>query len=126
MNKILVLLICVVTIVGCSSAQKIRREERDRLVSKSGLLCDFVNEADFKDVDIELNLRMANKCNSAKPFSISGYKRVDTSSGFMFCCATREGATAPAGESVKSSTPPAQPEHAAEVKSKESEPAGKE
>jgi hypothetical protein len=118
MNKILVLLVCGVFGIGCSTAQKERREARDRVASQAGLLCDFVNESDFKDVDIELNLRMGNKCNSAKPFSISGYKRLNESSGFMFCCATKEGG-AGVGESAKASIP-------VDAKAKEAAPQGKE
>jgi hypothetical protein len=36
---------------------------------------------------------MANKCNGAKPFSVSGYKRFNESQGFMYCCNVKDGVT---------------------------------
>jgi hypothetical protein len=125
MKKILVILFGVVFGLGCSTAQKERREARDRVASQTGLLCDFVNESDYKDVDVELNLRMGNKCNSAKPFSVSGYKRMNESSGFMYCCSLREGATSSA-EASRSSNAPVQSEQATEGKTKEGAKSGKE
>lgn len=112
MNKLLLLLVCVVFGVGCSTAQKERREARDRIAGQSGLLCDFVNESDYKDVDVELNLRMANKCNAVKPFSISGYKRLNDSAGFMFCCSLKEGDSLSGSAAPRSSAPAVQSEEA--------------
>ena len=88
MNKIAVIsvMFLVVVINGCSSAQKARKEERDKVALSKGVFCDFVSESDFKDVDVELNLRLAKRCNTAKPFSISGYKRVSENPGVLFCC----------------------------------------
>jgi hypothetical protein len=124
MKKILVLIVGLVFGVGCTTAQKERRETRDRVASQSGLLCDFVNESDYKDVDVELNLRMANKCNSSKPFSVSGYKRLNESAGFMYCCSLKEGAMS-AVEAPKPNGSPAHTEPT-DSKVKESAPAGKE
>lgn len=90
MKKICIFLMLASWMIGCSSAQKARLDTRDKIVQQSGLFCDFVNEADYKDVDIELNLRMGNKCNGVKPFSISGYKKFNESQGFMFCCSVKD------------------------------------
>lgn len=99
-------MLLVVVLGGCSAAQKARREERDRVAQSKGLFCDFVSESDFKDVDIELNLRLAKKCNASKPFSISGYKRVSENPGVLYCCNT-EGMTESDSTPVKSSSSPA-------------------
>lgn len=97
MKTFYLFLFLVAILSGCSTAQKARLESRDRAAQQSGLYCDFVNEADFKDVDVELNLRLANKCTSNKPFSISGYKRFNESQGFMFCCNLKDGAMSSKG-----------------------------
>ncbi len=81
-------MLLVVVLGGCSAAQKARREERERVAQSKGVFCDFVSESDFKDVDVELNLRLAKKCNANKPFSISGYKRVSENPGVLYCCNT--------------------------------------
>jgi hypothetical protein len=93
-------LLTIVVFSGCSSAQKARREERDRAAQSKGVFCDFVSESDFKDVDVELNLRIAKRCNANKPFSISGYKRVSENPGVLYCCNT-EGAGEVESPSVK-------------------------
>lgn len=79
-------LILLFTFVGCSGAQKARKEERERLLQSRGVYCDFVSESDYKDVDIELNLRIAKKCDALKPFSITNYKRVSENPGVLYCC----------------------------------------
>jgi hypothetical protein len=89
MKKIGILgVIFAIIISGCSAAQKARREERDRVVQSKGVLCDFVSESDFKDIDIELNLRIAKRCDASKPFNISSYKRVSENPGVLYCCNT--------------------------------------
>lgn len=89
MKKIGILgLAFAIIISGCSAAQKARREERDRVVQSKGVLCDFVSESDFKDIDIELNLRIAKRCDASKPFNISSYKRVSENPGVLYCCNT--------------------------------------
>ena len=107
-------LICIsglfLTLIGCGTTQKARLEARDKVIQQSGMMCDFVNEADYKDVDIELNIRMANKCNGSKPFSVSGYKRFNESQGFMYCCNVKEGVssaslTNPLAEEKEKTTP---------------------
>lgn len=94
MKKIGILgVVFAIIISGCSAAQKARREERDRVVQSKGVLCDFVSESDFKDIDIELNLRLAKKCDASKPFNISSYKRVSENPGVLYCCNTNGGAS---------------------------------
>ena len=88
MLKSIVLLVgsLLILIAGCSSASKARRLEREKLVHSKGVYCDFVSEADYNDVDVELNLRLAKKCDASKPFSITSHKRVSENPGVLYCC----------------------------------------
>ncbi len=81
----------LIVLAGCSGAQKARKEEREKLVQSKGVFCDFVSESDFKDVDIELNLRLAKRCDASKPFSITNYKRVSENPGVLYCCNAEAG-----------------------------------
>ena len=74
-------------LTGCASgkAQK-RMADRDRVSSQSKLYCDFVNGSEFNDVEIELNLQMARRCDSNKTFSITNYKTPSENVGIMYCC----------------------------------------
>lgn len=99
MNKFMVLFVCMVFGMGCATSSKERKEARDHAAIQSGLFCDFVNESDYRDVEVELNIRMANKCNGSKPFSISGYKRLNESAGFMYCCSVKDAAASSVKES---------------------------
>lgn len=96
--------VLVMGLVGCSGAQKARKEERERVAQSKGIFCDFVSESDFKDVDVELNLRLAKRCNATKPFSISGYKRVSENPGVLYCCNT-EGFNETEAPAQKTSAP---------------------
>lgn len=121
MKKIMSLGIVLVSVLSaCSSSQKARREERERLMHKKGVFCDFVSESDYNDVDVELNLRLAKKCDASKPFSIAGYKRVSENPGVLYCCNS---------EGFDDSAKPAAPVKGAEApeaaKSEKSESAGK-
>lgn len=103
-------LLFVLVLTGCSSSQKARRQERERVVQSKGVYCDFVSEADFNDVDIELNLRLAKRCDASKPFSITTHKRVSENPGVLYCCNSEGFNEAPAVEKApetNSSQPPA-------------------
>ena len=72
---------------GCASGRfKQRKEARDRLAMQSRMYCDFVNQEQFPDVEVQLNLDMAKKCDPTKPHSISGYRTSKDETGLMFCC----------------------------------------
>jgi hypothetical protein len=100
-------MLLVMAVVGCSTAQKARRDEREKVAQSRGVYCDFVSESDFKDVDIELNLRMAKKCNVSKPFSISGYKRISENPGVLYCCNSEGVASEVESPAVKPAAPAA-------------------
>jgi hypothetical protein len=72
---------------GCaSSQQKARREQREKAVQSAKLYCEFINGEQYPDVDVAVNLAMAQKCDSEKPFSISSYKTPSEIPGVLYCC----------------------------------------
>lgn len=86
------ILILVSTLVGCSSAQKQRKEQREKVVQTSGLYCEFVNGELFADIDVALNLEMAKRCDPNRNFTISSYRTPSNNQGVLYCCATRDAA----------------------------------
>lgn len=104
MRKILLLLVAGAFMVsGCASSEfKRRKAERDKVSQSSGLYCDFVNGEIHPDVEVELNLEMAKRCDSTKPFSLSNYKTQSENAGVVYCCSMKAGAEA--------ATPAAAPE----------------
>lgn len=76
-----------VLLTSCGGARlKARQEQREKLVSSSGLYCEWVNAEKHSDVDVELNLQMAKRCDSSKPFSLTPYKNSSDQNGIMYCC----------------------------------------
>lgn len=83
------LLISLLALVfaGCASGKAQKRiADRERVSSQSKLYCDFVNGSEFNDVEVELNLQMARRCDSSKNFSITNYKTPSENVGIMYCC----------------------------------------
>ncbi len=70
---------------GCSSKNK-KAEIRDRAVVTSGLVCDFVNGEKNRQVELELNIVMAKKCDLDKPYTVTDYKTAADVSGLVYCC----------------------------------------
>jgi hypothetical protein len=75
---------------GCASGRKQKLEQREKLAASSGLYCDFVNGDKNKEVEIELNVLMAKKCDSDRPFSITNYKSPAEVTGVLYCCAVKK------------------------------------
>lgn len=71
---------------ACSSAQKARQVEREKLVTNTGMYCDFVNGEEYQDIDVQLNLQIARHCDPNKNFSISSYKNSSDVHGMLYCC----------------------------------------
>ena len=81
---------------GCASSQmKQRKEQRDRIVQSSKLYCDFINGEIFPDVEVQLNLEMAKRCDSNKNFTVTNYKTSNENVGVIFCCAIASGGATP-------------------------------
>ena len=75
-------------VAGCSSYYKKRQQQRDRVAESSGLFCEFVSGDEFTDVDVEINLRMAKRCDLEKPWQFNSYKNASDNSGIVYCCQT--------------------------------------
>lgn len=71
---------------SCSSARKERSEQREKIASNAGMYCDFINGEQFVDVEVVLNIEMAKKCDSTKPFSVSHYRNSSDVNGMVYCC----------------------------------------
>ncbi len=76
-------------VTGCSSGNK-KSEARDKVTSQSGLYCDFVNGEKNRQIELELNILMAKKCDVDKPYTISDYRSPAEVSGMIFCCRVKE------------------------------------
>lgn len=107
--------ICVLS--ACSTAKKERLDQRETLSKSSGIYCDFVNGEKFNDVEVMMNLEMAKRCDSAKPFSISGYKSPAEVSGMMYCCSLLKKGESGSGAMAKSTSPSLAPSSGNSAKS---------
>ncbi len=83
-------LLSVLFLSGCASGRKQKFEQREKLAASSGLYCDFVNGEKNKEVELELNVLMAKKCDADRPFSITNYKTPAEVTGVLYCCAIRK------------------------------------
>ncbi|WP_210415540.1 hypothetical protein [Bdellovibrio sp. NC01] len=73
---------------ACASGTfKARQEQREKLATSAGLYCEFVNGDQHPDVDVELNMQMARRCDASRNFSIINYKNASDQIGVVYCCA---------------------------------------
>ncbi len=79
-------LLTTVFVTGCASGRKQRLAQREKMAASSGMYCDFVNGDKNPEVEIELNMMMAKRCDSDKPFSITNYKTPAEVTGILYCC----------------------------------------
>jgi hypothetical protein len=78
----------LLALTGCASgAYKARQEQREKLANSAGLYCEWVNGDKHTDIDVEINLQMAKRCDSSKPFTLTPYKNSADQNGIMYCCA---------------------------------------
>lgn len=104
-GAVLFLTACVL-LAGCaSSSQKTRKEQRDKVMQSSKMFCEFINGEQYPDIDVALNLQMAQRCDAEKSFSITSYKTPSEIPGVLFCCAIAQKQPAklesPVGKSVE-------------------------
>jgi hypothetical protein len=92
MNRSFVSFFCIGTVflllAGCSSHYKKRQQQRDRVAAATGLFCEFVSGDEFTDIDVEINIRMAKKCDLEKPLNFTSYKNASDNFGIVYCCHT--------------------------------------
>lgn len=82
----------VLLMTGCSSKNK-KSEMRDRVVASTGLVCDFVNGEQNRQVELELNIMMAKKCDLDKPYTLTDYKTAAEVTGLVYCCRVKDGSS---------------------------------
>lgn len=74
---------------GCASGTfKERQDQREKAAASSGLYCSFVSGDLFPDVDVELSMQMARRCDANKNYSITNYKNSADHTGVIYCCST--------------------------------------
>ena len=92
LNVGLIIVACAATVItGCASSQmKARQQQRDKLAQTSGAYCEFVNGEIYHDVDVQMNIEMAKRCDMDKSFSITSYRTPSENQGVIYCCAMSE------------------------------------
>ncbi len=83
-------LLLPVILLGCGSAQKQRLEQRDKLAASSGLYCEFISGDVHSDIDVELNMQLARRCEPTKPLTITNYKNSSENYGVIYCCSIKK------------------------------------
>ena len=74
-------------LAGCASSQiKARKDQREKASQASGMYCDFVNGELYPDVEVQLNLEMAKRCDDDKSYTITNYKTSNENMGLVYCC----------------------------------------
>ena len=92
-NRFLMLLGAVVFMSGCASGTfKARQEQREKMAASAGLYCEFVSGDLFPDLDVELNMRVAKRCDAERNLTITSYKNSSDQTGVMYCCSMTGGA----------------------------------
>jgi hypothetical protein len=72
---------------ACASGTfKARQEQRDKLAANTGMYCNFVSGEVFPDVEVELSMEMAKRCDSSRAFSITNFKTASNENGIVYCC----------------------------------------
>lgn len=76
------------SLAGCASSRfKARQEQREKIANSAGLYCDFISGDLYPDLEVELNMQMARRCDVNRNFSITNYKNASAQNGIMYCCA---------------------------------------
>ena len=85
-------LVLILVLAGCASGTfKARQEQREKVARTSGLFCEFISGDQYPDVDVELTLQMAKRCDTSQPFSVTNYRNASASYGVLYCCNTKDG-----------------------------------
>jgi hypothetical protein len=88
---------------GCSSKNK-KAELREKVIQQSGFMCEFINGEQHRQVEIELNVMMAKRCDTEKPYTMTNYKTSAEVNGVLFCCRTKDPAPTKASMSSAASS----------------------
>jgi len=125
MKKIFVLggiLLSLILSSCASSSHKARMDQREKVAGTAGLYCEWISGDKHPDIDVEVNLQMARRCDSSKPFSLTTYKNTADQNGVMYCCgmaanegrgATNKKSASPGTASKPMTTPASSPSNSA-------------
>ena len=72
------------------ATQKKKLELREKLAASSGMYCEFISGDVHSDIDVELNMQMARRCEPTKPLSITNYKNSSENYGVIYCCSIKK------------------------------------
>ncbi|MGZ3768982.1 MAG: hypothetical protein ACXVCP_06800 [Bdellovibrio sp.] len=101
---------------GCASGTfKARQEQREKLANSTGMYCEFISGDLFPDLDVELSMKMANRCDSNKNFSITNYKNSSDQPGVIYCCSTYNRAERRSSQASRTAAPAPAPAPKAET-----------
>ncbi len=83
-------------IAGCASSTfKARQEQREQLALSTGMFCEFISGDLFPDLDVELSMRMAKRCDSDKNYTITNHRNESGQNGVIYCCTMANARTKP-------------------------------
>jgi hypothetical protein len=119
LRKIFLGLVAITFVSGCASSKfKQRKEQRDSLVKGQGIYCDMINGDLFPDVEVQLNIEMAKRCDSNKNFSVTSYRAPTSDTvGIVYCCSLASAANS--APPVKSEAEVKTPAKKVEIKAEE-------
>ncbi len=87
----------VLLLGACTSGQiKARKEAREKASHESHIYCEFVNGEVFPDVDVAVNLGMADHCNSDGSMTLTSYRSPSEAVGLVYCCSMKDDVAAKA------------------------------
>lgn len=83
-------------IAGCASSTfKARQEQREQLALSTGMFCEFISGDLFPDLDVELSMRMAKRCDADKNYTITNHRNESGQNGVIYCCTMANARTKP-------------------------------
>ena len=68
------------------------------------MYCEFISGDVHSDIDVELNMQMARRCDSTKPMTLTNYKNSSENFGVIYCCNIKK--EEPKKDDSKKVTPP--------------------
>lgn len=74
-------------LVSCASQQiEQQRKQRNKFAEETGFYCEFINGESVPAIDLDLNLKMAKKCDKNRNFTVNSYTQPNEQRGLIFCC----------------------------------------
>ena len=110
MRRSFILPLMMLFVAGCASSTfKARQEQREQLALSTGMFCEFISGDLFPDLDVELSLRMAKRCDADKNYTITNHRNESGQNGVMYCCTMANARVKRAARPAAPMTPAAAP-----------------